>query len=382
MTAFTAQREATLQQLEDALHEASRRLREAGPQWETTQAKIAVSKTSWLVAGWREPPDARYAAPPRPLPCVVFAADGSQIAPDRHDITDCYVLNVGLITLRYGTGERAVLTSRPNLFLPDDDLQEVAEDKQEAMQARRLGIRRQLEEISALGELTEQAGQTPALALCDGSLILWTLEGEQEEFRGESLAQFAEAMEAARKRRVPLIGYISNTRSRDVINALRIQACPHEEPHCDRHCPSRIRVRPECSGVERVRDVALFERLLKPGERSAVFEARTSKILSAYLPAHKIYFFYLHTGAEIARIEIPAWVADDAALLEQTHALCCDQTQKGDGYPVALAEAHEQAVIRGAERDTFYHLMDQKLVRAHQSLGGTRKALSKRSRRV
>ena len=52
----------------------------------------------------------------------MFAADGSQIVSDRHDIALCYLLNIGLIALRYGTGERATLTSRPYLALPEDDL--------------------------------------------------------------------------------------------------------------------------------------------------------------------------------------------------------------------------------------------------------------------
>ena len=120
------------------------------------RTKIAASRTSWLLAGWREPPDSRHAAPLRPLPCVVLAADGSQIVADRHDIAPCYVLNVGQIVLRYGTGERASLTSRPTLHLADEDRLDYQEGEQEARGAARLGIRRALAEIEGLAALAER----------------------------------------------------------------------------------------------------------------------------------------------------------------------------------------------------------------------------------
>ena len=34
-----------------------------------------------------------------------------------------------------------------------------------------------------------------------------------------------------------------------------------------------------------------------------------------------------------------------------------DQTVKGGGYPVALTEAHEQAVVREADRLYFYQML-------------------------
>jgi hypothetical protein len=57
------------------------------------------------------------------------------------------------------------------------------------------------------------------------------------------------------------------------------------------------------------------------------------------------------------RIELPQWVSANAALLDLVHAVAYDQAQKGMGYPVALAEAHQQAVVRGAERDLFYDMV-------------------------
>ena len=40
------------------------------------------------------------------------------------------------------------------------------------------------------------------------------------------------------------------------------------------------------------------------------------------------------------------------------------QVQKGYGYPVALAEAHNQAVVRGGDRARFFNLLEQQLIKA------------------
>jgi hypothetical protein len=387
---FTQEQVRAHPQWKEARDEAGRRLRASAPAWEQTADKIALSRTSWLVADWLNSPETTTPAPPRPMPCVVFAADGSQIVADRHDIALCYLLNIGFIALRYGTGERATLTSRPQLAFPDDDLLDEFQGEQAAIVPRRLGVRRLLAEVAGLTEMIEkEAASTPnltGLALFDGSLILWMLETEQEQFRLDALDAFQSYLESARKRRVPFAGYISKPMSRDVVNALSVFRCPHPEANCDTFCPNRSKPKPiykppDCAGTGRVTDAELFALSLQPGQRSAVFGSQ-SKILKQYDPIHRIRFFYLHTGREVARVEIPDWVAEDAELLDRTHALCYDQTQKGDGYPVALAEAHEQAIVRGAERTAFFHLMEQRFVTSHLPLSGTQKAVSKRARRV
>ena len=81
------------------------------------------------------------------------------------------------------------------------------------------------------------------------------------------------------------------------------------------------------------------------------------------MTAHKVYFCYLHVGTEIARIEVPAWVAQDEKLSSTALSLIVAQVNKGFGYPVALAEAHNQAVVRGADRSSFFALLEQELVK-------------------
>ena len=121
-------------------------------------------------------------------------------------------------------------------------------------------------------------------------------------------------------------------------------------------------------------------RFLKPGERSAVFASR-SPILDEY-GDHGVRFFYLHTGSEVVRIEIPAWVAADSALLALAHASVWDQVGKGAGYPVGLTEAHERAVVRGRDRQAFFRFLQESMVKRGLRVSVSKKGQSKLQARV
>jgi hypothetical protein len=247
-----------------------------------------------------------------------------------------------------------------------------------------LGIKRAVEECRRLAELAAglPAG-SPTLALLDGSLIMWSLEA-YPEFVAEVLLDdgFLRYLEDMRKlnedRRLALASYISFPRSTDVVNALRVALCPYESVDCDRNCPPGKER--ECDAVAGVLDQQLFSDLLGEGERSATFIS-PSKIQKQY-GNHKVYFFYLKAGDEIARIEVPQWVAADEELLNLTHALVLDQCQRGQGYPVALSEAHEQAVVTGADRAEFWELVESMLVAENMPSPGSAKSFSKRTRWV
>tara|TARA_B100000530_G_C15513434_1_gene311551 strand:- start:19 stop:453 length:435 start_codon:yes stop_codon:yes gene_type:complete len=130
-----------------------------------------------------------------------------------------------------------------------------------------------------------------------------------------------------------------------------------------------------CDPIEGVTDAALFWQILKPGERSRLFES-ASKILDDY-GSHRIAFFYIHTGQEIGRVEVPMWVAKENALLDRIHSTVMDQCSKGRGYPVVLSESHEQAVVRSADRETFYTLLRDAFVKFRISARISTKQLNK-----
>ncbi|MFC1990356.1 DNA double-strand break repair nuclease NurA [Chloroflexota bacterium] len=346
--------------------------------------KILSSKTTWLVAGLVDGLAQRYKAPPLPTEFTAIATDGSHIDVDRHRSTRCYLINLGSVVLHYGASPDAFLESFPCLYAGDEDLVIApTKGREQLVEGPLLGIKRGIDECQRLAELAaELPPGSSTLALLDGSLILWGLEA-YPEFVTETLLDrgFLRCLDEIRKlnkdKSLAFASYISFPRSTDVVNALRVAICPNDPPDCDRYCPPGEKR--DCDTVAGVQDSQLFLELLSPGERSALFISQSSVVRKHY-GEHWVYFFYLRLEDEIARVEIPQWVARDESLLNLTHSLVLDQCRRGHGYPVALSEAHEQAVVTTADRENFWQLVESSLVEEHIPSLGSAKSFSKRTR--
>ena len=377
------ERRKRLQYALDVLHNKATDL-------DSLNRKIASSKTTWLVAGLVDGLDQCYKPPALPSEFTVIATDGSHIDVDRHRSTRCYLINIGTVILRYGAQPEALLDSFPSLYFGDEDLviaPDGAKGREQPIEGVLLGIKRSVDECHRLAELAaESPPDSSTLALLDGSLILWGLAGQvYPEFVIEALLHkgFLSSLEQIRKlntdKRLALASYISFPRSTDVVNALRVAICPYEPADCDRYCSTGDKR--DCDTVAGVQDRELFANILGQGERSALFTSQSS-IVQKHYGGHWVYFFYLRVDDEIARVEIPRWVATDENLLNLTHGLVLDQCQRGQGYPVALSEAHEKAVVTGADRETFWQLVESLLVDEHLPTPSSAKSQSKRTRWV
>jgi len=349
--------------------------------------KIAASRTTWLVADLVTGINEHYPPPPLPDSFTVLAADGSQIDVDRHRAARCYLINIGSVALSYGDQADATLDSLPRLYSGDEDLVMTSPDGHEQLlEGALLGIKRAVEECRHLASLaTRLPAATTALALIDGSLILWGLTSKEypafvtEALLDRGFLSYLDEMKGLnRARSLAIASYISFPRSTDVVNTLRIALCPNQAVDTDRcsECPTR-----ECEKVGGVLDREVFASLLNPGERSALFGSQSSINRTRYRE-HRVHFFYLKVAEETARVEIPEWVAMDKSLLELTHRLVLDQCRRGQGYPVALSEAHEQAVVTGADRENFWQLVESSLREEKMPATGSAKSLSKRTRWV
>ena len=378
LKAGSRERQERLQHTVDTLHTQSGDL-------ERLRRKIAESKTTWLVAGLVDGLDRRYKAQAPPSEFTVIATDGSHIDVDRHRTTRCFLINIGSVVLNYGASPSAALDSLPHLYAEDEELVIAPagiKGREQPIEGTLLGIKRSVDECHRLADLaSELPPNSSALALLDGSLILWGVEG-YPEFVAERLLDrgFLVYLEDMRKlgkdRKLALASYISYPRSTDVVNVLRVALCPHEILDTDRHCLS-CETR-ECDAVVGIRDRELFASLLEPGERSALFISQSSVVRKRY-GRHQIHFFYMRVGDEIARVEVPLWVANDETLLSLAHTLVLDQCRRGQEYPVALSEAHEKAVITGADRENFWQLVDTYLAEERLPTIGSAKSQSKRT---
>jgi len=336
-----------------------------------------------------EPPGAAYDAPALPDDFCVAAVDGSYIDVDRHMAAQCYLINIGTVTLTYGTHPDARLESHPRLYAQDDELvvYDEANGQSQSVEGSVLSAKRTVEETAALAALVRDLPSgTPTLALTDGSLAYIGLTaGKDPPFVVRELledgfvAALQELHHLARSRRLAVAGYISLPGADEVVGALRLAGCGYGVEG-SRRCGAPSVGRAPCDVcVGGLRDRDVFAALLQPGQRSPVFGSSSGTVAQCY-GDQAVRFFYLNAGTEIARVDLPAWVADDADLLGLTHGLILDQCRRGPGYPIALMEAHEQAVVSGGDRQRFAELVEQALQNNRLPVNTSEKSRSKRLR--
>lgn len=350
--------------------------------WQAVQKAVESARPRRLVARMQAPPAVTHSAPERPSPITVVATDGSQIYPDRHVEPAFFLLNVSRVAFQYGTTEEALLDTVPRLHF-----REGLEVHLDALRGRvttelvsALRDELELKHLLDVANTARVAGR-PLVALADGTLIRWMIRGmNNEALEEELIARYTEHLDGFRAAGLDLASYVSMPASREVVNLLRfvggeLDAAPPT-------LPTEIPGAPPLDGLL---DRHVVDSLLQAGERSAVFGS-ASHIQGAYPTGTDIRFFYLKvpdpSGGEIARVEVPRWVAADPALLDRVHATVLSECEKGEGYPIVLAEAHERAVVRASEKEAFFRLVERRLRRAGVPLTGSRKRRSKQRPRV
>ena len=320
----------------------------------------------------------------------VAAVDGSHIDVDRHLPVACFLINMGGCVLTYGDQPDASFFSQPHLATEPPDLQLVdpANPSQgEDVTGALLGLIRTAQELDRLCQAAgELPPDQPTLALVDGSLVLWGLSGQsyrpfvRDAIIHDRLLPSLERMkELSNQRPLTLAAYVSLPRSTEVVNAIRCCLCPHDLARCRSSCGNRRSTSEPCNLANDFMDRELFQRLLPPGWRSPTYRTNSSVPRDYYGAEQQVYFYYLHVGEEIARVEVPAWVAQDEKLLTLGHSLILDQCQRGQGYPVAISEAHEQAVVNTSDRRVFRQLLAEALERQGLTAYTSEKDRSKRA---
>ncbi len=276
----------------------------------------------------------------------IIGIDGSQIYPDRHQGGGryCFLLNIGVVVFHYSSLLHGVrFDSFPFVYSTDlitgnwssEDMVNIRRQELELCTGVDLAIGMQQ-------EFLQESMTDHLLLLFDGSLLFWMLEKKDAVIASEYATKYNACLQQLFFQHIPVAFYISSPMSREFISLLN----PLNK---NVHHQSMIDITAVCD-----RDL-MFE-YLKPYERTQLFICQLS-IASLYPPELRPCFFYLHTGYEIARIEVPHYVAHDEELLNIVVRGIMNQVVKGYGYPVILAEAHEQAVIKEVDRLFFYEVL-------------------------
>ena len=312
----------------------------------TFSYKVREVGAPWPVPSWEGNPSRVIPVLGEISAYAALSVDGSQIYPDRHQGVSCFLINVGSVVLRYGVAGKPVLfDSEPYIFSGESKVCGAIEPSQDLVNALR-----QEHELRAGHELGVSAGaggNDAYLLLFDGSLIFWNLESKEHSLREYFLPRYFNLLNRLYSDRIMFASYISLPRSRELVNLVRLFLCDFDPSQPEKY-----------AAADHAVDATIAQFFLAEGERSIVFQNNAS--VSAKYPEYlRPFFFYINVGNEIGRVEIPAWIAQDEVVLNQVAASVLDQWRKGHGYPVCLAEAHEQAVVKGPDRDFFYHLLEK-----------------------
>jgi hypothetical protein len=297
--------------------------------------------------------DAAYPSPALPDEVTIVAADGSQIYPDRHGIAFYYAINIGSIVFRHGSGLAPEVRTAPRLCYTDDEIYPGGAPVSSDL----VSAERTLAEMQALTQasLAEPEAGPPRFALGDGPLLIWLQRADLPPARQERiLGDYLDCLDRLRHGGVTVSGFVSRPHSAEVVALLYLAQL---EPAVRQQVKSLAE-----TDYRGLTDRALFG-YLQPGERSALFVRGTAANLDFRDRGHAIHFFYVNTGLDVARVEVPEWVARDAKQLGLAHAAVYDQCRCNNGYPYVLTRADELAVILGDEREALEGMIMQAMIR-------------------
>ena len=339
-----------------------------------------------LAFPWEEPADP-YLLPAPVTAYRIVASDGSDIDPDPHQPTQYAVIHLALAGLAYEPPD-AWLDHQVRFRFRREEMEIPLPRGEEPVPVDRLVVDtlRAYEELAALWEgvhaLDVDPHGRPLLAMMDG-IILWQHRGEkQETFGDRMLADSVRLLAHFKRAGVPVVSF-DITPHREVVRTMMALACPDPDQANCAACENRPA---GCAALQGLEDRDLFS-FLPAGARSAIFQPIYRGKTSWRLPKEvrredpRLAFFYVHTGTQLARVELPLWVRD-AGLLEAVHGIVVDQCRplrtETAGYPVALTVAHDEAVLTTRDRQAIQWMVEEALARRQVYVVPSAKAQMKR----
>ena len=298
-----------------------------------------------------EPLNAAISPSEVPSQATIIATDGSQIMPDRHAAFLYYLINVGGIIYHHGEDDPPeVFTSAQIAYLDDMQL-----DDEFGLSSSQISIERDLEEIGMLAEMiwAFREALQPLLGLVDQRLLYWPIGGGGAA-SGRAVDTWCRRMTEIRQFGGLLAGYIDRPGKVSVVTLLQALGAG------DNFDWKLLGKRESIQGTT---DVHLFREILGPGQRSRVFIdiSPANERFAEVDPANQVCFFYLNPGQwgqQIARVDIPMWVAQDRAAVAAVHALVIDQCQIIGDYPYALTRADEMAVVGRRDQEELDFMIE------------------------
>ncbi len=348
--------------------------------WHTiTQDQLFLEKIinfenpPWSLPYWKNHIDETFSIPNAPKKYGIIAVDGSQIYPDKHQGTSCFLINSGIAAIWYGISnesnnksiKRTYFNSKPYFFTEKQSTQET-----ETLHTVDVvnGKREEIELQTGLDNfklLKNWHPSIPLILLFDGSLLFWHLESKEKKLKNYFLNRYFNILSQYATEKIPLCSYLSLPKSNDIINLIKAKISNFSS---DQY---------KTREINSLNDTHIIKSFLPEQMRSTIFECR-SPLALLYPSNIRPHFIFINTQYELIRLEIPAYIVNNPELLSLCTSTVLDQIHKGNGYPVVLAESHKQAVINGTDRDFFYQLLKTFSIKEKVSILLSQKAVKKR----
>jgi hypothetical protein len=339
---------------QEELHNALQLLRQFATSWEFIDERLDWAVSNADMKFYRSarplfhelPLDGGISPPAPPEQATLIATDGSQIVPDRHAPFLYYLINVSAVTYYHGSGRAPETATFPRLAFPRGP--ELEEDDAFNLSGNLVSMRRDLAEIvTLLAKVAEAVNEPgPTLGILDQRLLYWPVSSSPGRHEERIVEEWQEAMSAIRAQGGWLAGFIDRPGKSSVMTMLHTL----DLDNTGRQRQVSDLYRGNSDLFAGLTDTNLFDAVLRPRERSVIFvdiSQHNSKFASRE-PDNEVCFFYLKTGpgdGQLARVDVPIWVARDKAALGAVHALLVDQCRILGDYPYVITRADEIAVV-------------------------------------
>lgn len=313
----------------------------------------------------------------------VAAVDGSQITPLKDYSVPIGAVQIGWFINEHRAGGSYTKDIEFDVLAPQDLLDDFVDESEFGFSNWRVNQERFVRECQKLCELMESFATRPAstrpVCFFDGSFIV-SFAGQLRPARAQPyLAAVEQLLYCSEQHRVPLVGFIDNPHSRDLLTLMQI-LLGHSQ---------------NGSGIGVDTDAGMLAQLLPQthwGARSAAFicarrdtltlERRAATQGSRAQFYQNVIFCYVRVTRDRppVRIEMPRWLLA-ADRIDEIIDIVRAQCIVGTGYPYAVETADALAVISQADRQRFYAIFEQFAESAELPFTQATKAASKQRRR-
>ncbi|MBN2003235.1 MAG: DNA double-strand break repair nuclease NurA [Anaerolineae bacterium] len=284
---------------------------------------------------------------------TLIAVDGSQIFPDHHAAILYYLIQVGGLIFHYD-GSTPIPEKDATLYFRDDEIYDRQGYTISTTDVNRERLVKEMLWLAGLAEREQQTSPATCFALTDGPL-LWSYPERGSE-TSSAFHRYQEALTRLRQSQSVAVGYVDRPGGRALLDLLWAIQIP----------PEKLREQLHATPLQFMSDHRVMMNFLKPGERSAWFKrlSPTNRLHAG--KSNEIWFCYLNVGTShhpaIARVELPDWAAQQDHLMQSLHAALLHQSRVLNGYPYALARAHEEALVTTRDKATLEDVIQRHLM--------------------